>query len=544
MYYLSHAGLTLLHSKVHWRRKVDFHTIHGTKQSKVALVQNVEPKGGYSMKRRIKFRWLIILLIIAVAGFFVVRGVVKRRQAASQAASMAFGGVEVTRQDLEVMIDTSGKINPSGIVDIISPIAGQISELLVEAGKPVVKGQIVARIDPSDAEQLVKKAQNDLKIAESKLRTAKLTASQAPAKAKMQVDRAKSALASAQLRYDQLIAGPTKEALAQAESSLKQAQLSLESAQTEYERMVRLYEAQAVTKQQLDSALSKYESAKESLKSAQAKLDDLNAPPLPEELAAAEHSLAQAKIDLQIAEEDLKSVDQNDSLMQAEIAYNEAQSAYDSAVRDLQATVIKAPISGMVTQVQIKEGTYVTDKTVLMSISDTSGLIVEATVDEYDVVKVKPGMACRVIVEPLGGATFNGELIFVGAAGSEQGGVVLYPVKVALLNPGNDVKIGMNADIEIVVAEQSNVLCVPNAALETRKGQSLVRILESDGSISMREVTIGLQTETMTEIISGLQEGEKVAVPGVNRSQNQRIPTNNMFRMGIGGSAPVGGRRP
>ena len=79
---------------------------------------------------------------------------------------------------------------------------------------------------------------------------------------------------------------------------------------------------------------------------------------------------------------------------------------------------------------------------------------------------------------------------------------------------------------------------------ETRKGQSLVRILESDGSISMREVTIGLQTETMTEIISGLQEGEKVAVPGVNRSQNQRIPTNNMFRMGIGGSAPVGGRRP
>jgi len=496
------------------------------------------------MKRRIKFRWLIILLIIAVAGFFVVRGVAKRRQAASQAASMAFGGVEVTRQDLEVMIDTSGKINPSGIVDIISPIAGQISELLVEAGKPVVKGQIVARIDPSDAEQLVKKAQNDLKIAESKLRTAKLTASQAPAKAKMQVDRAKSALASAQLRYDQLIAGPTKEALAQAESSLKQAQLSLESAQTEYERMVRLYEAQAVTKQQLDSALSKYESAKESLKSAQAKLDDLNAPPLPEELAAAEHSLAQAKIDLQIAEEDLKSVDQNDSLMQAEIAYNEAQSAYDSAVRDLQATVIKAPISGMVTQVQIKEGTYVTDKTVLMSISDTSGLIVEATVDEYDVVKVKPGMACRVIVEPLGGATFNGELIFVGAAGSEQGGVVLYPVKVALLNPGNDVKIGMNADIEIVVAEQSNVLCVPNAALETRKGQSLVRILESDGSISMREVTIGLQTETMTEIISGLQEGEKVAVPGVNRSQNLRIPTNNMFRMGIGGSAPVGGRRP
>ena len=131
--------------------------------------------------------------------------------------------------------------------------------------------------------------------------------------------------------------------------------------------------------------------------------------------------MAQAKIDLQIAEEDLKSVDQNDSLMQAEIAYNEAQSAYDSAVRDLQATVIKAPISGMVTQVQIKEGTYVTDKTVLMSISDTSGLIVEATVDEYDVVKVKPGMACRVIVEPLGGATFNGELIFVGAAGSRAG---------------------------------------------------------------------------------------------------------------------------
>jgi len=495
------------------------------------------------MKRRSK--WLIILLVIGVAGFFVVRGVLKGRQAANQAGAEVFSEVAATRQNLTVMIDTSGKINSSGIVEIVSPINGQIQELLVEAGAPVVKGQIVAKIDAYDAGQLVNKARNDLKIAESKLRAARLDASQAPAKASMQVDRAKSALASAQLKYDQLIAGSTKEAVAQAESSLKQAQLSLDSAQTEYERMVRLYEAQAVTKQQLDSALNKYESAKESYKSAQTKLGDLHVPPRAEELAAAEHSLAQAKIDLQIAEENVHAVDHNDALMQAEIAYNEAQNAYQSAEKDLQATVIKAPITGLITQVAIKEGAYVTDKTVMMAISDTSGLIVEATVDEYDVVKMEPGLMCRVIVEPLGGAVFTGELVFVGAAGSEQGGVVLYPVKVALLNPGTDVKIGMNADVEIIVAEQSDALCIPNAALENKREQSMVRMLEPDGSLSFREVTIGLQTDALTEITDGLQEGEKVAVPGAAaRTPGQRNPNNNMFQMGVGGGQQGGRMRP
>lgn len=493
------------------------------------------------MKRRNK--WVIILLIAAVAFFLVVRGIMKGRQAANEAATEVFSEVPATRQRLAVIIDTAGTINPAGSIEIVSPLNGKIKKLLVEAGAPVAKGQVVAKIDAYDAERLVNKARNDLKIAESKLRAAKLEASQAPAKADMQVDRAKSTLASAQLKYDQLIAGPTKEAVAQIESALKQAQLSLDSAQTEYERMARLYDAQAVTKQQLDSALNKYESAKESYKSSQAKLDDLQAPPSAEELAAAEHSLAQAQIDLQIAEENAQASDQNDALLQVEIAYKDAQNAYQSAERDLQATEIKAPIAGLVTQVAIKEGAYVTDKTVMMAIADTSGLIVEASVDEYDIVKMEPGLQCRVIIEPLGNAVFPAELVFAGAVGSAQGGVVLYPVKVALLNPAMDVKIGMNADIEIIVAEQSNALCIPNAALENRGGQSVVRLLEADGKLSFREVTIGLQTDAMTEIIDGLQEGEKVAVPGATRIPGQRNPAG-MFQMGVGGGQQGGRMRP
>ena len=71
----------------------------------------------------------------------------------------------------------------------------------------------------------------------------------------MEVDRARAGVASAKAKLDVLKAGPVEEDVAQAEASVNQAQLAYDAAKADYERMKRLFDAQAVTKQQLDGAL-------------------------------------------------------------------------------------------------------------------------------------------------------------------------------------------------------------------------------------------------------------------------------------------------
>jgi hypothetical protein len=90
--------------------------------------------------------------------------------------------------------------------------------------------------------------------------------------------------------------------------------------------------------------------------------------------------------------------------------------------------------------------------------------------------------------------------------------VVTFPVTVTLIDPAETVRSGMSSDVEITFAEAADVVTVPAVALMGRDGSYMIRVLASDGSVEMRPVTVGLVSETLAEIQSGLAEGESVVV--------------------------------
>ena len=119
--------------------------------------------------------------------------------------------------------------------------------------------------------------------------------------------------------------------------------------------------------------------------------------------------------------------------------------------------------------------------------------------------------------------------------------VVTFPVTVTLTDPDGTVRSGMSSDVEITFAEAADVVTVPAVALVGRDGSYMVRVLASDGSVELRPVTVGLVSETLAEIQSGLAEGESVVV-GTDTPQTSTTGDETEHRSGRHGRSRRLGR--
>jgi HlyD family secretion protein len=106
------------------------------------------------------------------------------------------------------------------------------------------------------------------------------------------------------------------------------------------------------------------------------------------------------------------------------------------------------------------------------------------------------------------------------------GGAVAYAVEIGF-DPGDlPVRLGMTADVDIVVASAKDVLLVPNRAIEADReaGRYYVTRQRSGGTTERIEVHIGLRNETNTQIVEGLEEGDLVVLPQVpTQTQSQQF---------------------
>ena len=112
--------------------------------------------------------------------------------------------------------------------------------------------------------------------------------------------------------------------------------------------------------------------------------------------------------------------------------------------------------------------------------------------------------------------------------------MVSYAVTIAIDSPPAGLRPGMSADVTVVAASASNVLSIPSRALSGSAGAYTVRVVAADGTVSVRDVEVGLVTSALAEIKSGLQQGERV-VTGTSSSQSSTTT------VGGGGAFPGGG---
>lgn len=156
----------------------------------------------------------------------------------------------------------------------------------------------------------------------------------------------------------------------------------------------------------------------------------------------------------------------------ARAAVAQAASAVASARTDLERSVIRSPITGVVVDRQVSVGQSVAASfqaaTLFVIAQDLSRLQANITVDEADIGDVAQGQPVRFTVDAFPDQEFEGRVSQVRQQGASEQGVVSYTVVVEADNPGRRLLPGMTANAEIIIEQQENVLRLPNAALRFR----------------------------------------------------------------------------
>ncbi|MDO8599500.1 MAG: efflux RND transporter periplasmic adaptor subunit [bacterium] len=174
-------------------------------------------------------------------------------------------------------------------------------------------------------------------------------------------------------------------------------------------------------------------------------------------------------------------------------------------------TVLRAPFSGVVTQQDARMGAAVTLGTVMVRLMSDTGFEIEVHLPEVDLPGIMVGSGASVTLDAYGSSEeFIASVIAIDPAATLVEGVPTYRTTLTLLAEDDRIRAGMTANVTIVAGERRGVVVVPQRAVGTRNGETIVRILR-DGAAVEVPVRLGLRgSDGYVEIIEGLEEGLSV----------------------------------
>lgn len=459
--------------------------------------------------------------------------------------------------DITITASGSGNLLPARELELGFRSSGVLAEKTVAVGDRVTAGDLLARLEDASTQMKVAQAEANLSLAELKLGEltgdadpAALAAAQASlAAAEADLARlvapptegeslaAQENLRSAQEALALLLAGPDPDKIEIARANLTLAEINVRAAQAAYDKVAPVTErADGTTvgigesKEAADlwQATTNYEKAR-------AEYEEAQAGATADELAAARSrvALAQAQADALLAGPDLEAVAaaeakivqaqaQLDALLAgasagdleaAELAVTLARYNLEDAQRQLEETLLRAPMAGTVVALNADAGEAVGPAPII-TLADLAEPLVRFWVEETDLLSVAPGNPVEIVFEALPDLAFAGQVVRVDPALVTVDGtpavqawasVDLSSHPVALLS-------GMTAEVEIIAGQAQGALLVSVQALrEVTPGQYSVFVVESDGKLTLRPVEIGLKDFANAEVLSGLEKGDVVS---------------------------------
>lgn len=212
-------------------------------------------------------------------------------------------------------------------------------------------------------------------------------------------------------------------------------------------------------------------------------------------------------------------------VVSAEVAVENAQIAVDD-------TEIRAPVDGTIIEKPVEKGQVISSPTrdvgggtLLMKMADLSAVQVRALIDETDIGKVKPGMPARVTVQAYPNQPFDGEVVKIEPQAVVEQNVTMFAVIISIRNPDGLLLPGMNAEVDVSIADARDVLTVPVMALRTE------RDLAATASV------LGI---TENELRAQIEAGRDAAAPADEESTEEAPAGATISMMGRTVELPAG----
>lgn len=265
-------------------------------------------------------------------------------------------------------------------------------------------------------------------------------------------------------------------ALASQEAALKSEEINLARQKKDLDRAKELVKIGGGTQQAVDQLQAAYDAAQESLKARKRALD------------ASRASLNASRTSLGASQRSLQTVQEN--------------------------TVLTSPISGVVSARNYDAGDLPAGP--ILTIQQMNPLKVIVNVNEEEFSKIKTGMPVVVTLDAVPDETFNGSVYLIHPEINQQ--TRTFQVEVTISNGGGKVSAGMFARVKFNYGTQKHIV-VPDKAIVKMQGSGkrFVYVYQDNGTVAYTEVELGMRLGDRYEILSGLNDGDRVVIAGQSK---------------------------
>lgn len=243
----------------------------------------------------------------------------------------------------------------------------------------------------------------------------------------------------------------------------------------------------------------------------------LNPEPLERAMRAAEQGLVDAEFALQTAQRQAMEDPDDENRAFAVIQASQRVEAAELALADAELAVrnasIQAPRDGVVLEILIRAGDLVNRTQPVFVLYARDDLQVVANVDELDLVNVEINAPATLRLDAYPAVEIPGTVIATAPMAREQGGATVFATTLSIDPPREvDIRPGMNADVTIVTEARGDVLLIPQRAIRSVGERAFVQLVTNGDQVE-REVLLGYRSAGQVEIVSGLDEGDRIVVP-------------------------------
>jgi HlyD family secretion protein len=228
-----------------------------------------------------------------------------------------------------------------------------------------------------------------------------------------------------------------------------------------------------------------------------------------------------------------KGIIAESEFLQYELAFSNAKEELEAAANNLTLiregvakkyadttnTLIRSTIDGMVLDIPLEEGNFVTETnplnagTTIATVADMREMIFKGKVDESDVGKIKPGMDLILSIGAIENEKFDAILEYIAPKGVEDKGAVQFEIKARLkLKSSHFIRAGYSANADIVLERRNEVLAIQESLLQFESQTAFVEVETAPQHFEKRTIELGLSDGINIEVISGLTANDKIKI--------------------------------
>ncbi len=470
--------------------------------------------------RRVRRLWVVIALIAIVLVSATIR------------FTLSAPTVEVIRpsqRDVSEVVVATGRVRALVQSEVGSETGGTIESVLVREGDAVRVGQLVAQLRKGELLEQLVAAQAAVETARRELQqVSRGSLAEEIARARAELEQAeqvgRARLESAQQRLRQFESGGRAEEIAQAQAALAEAESRRKLAEADLRRVRQLYDADALSRADLEKAETAVEAARAAEEGARAQLALAKRPARNEEIEAARAEVQSARASF---EQSVRAARANLQLLLRKPLREEVEVAR-ARLRQAEANVrlieerlrqrdVFAPITGIVVRRNVEPGQSVLPGQSLLSLADMSRVEILMETDEANLPKLAEGQSAVVVVPAYRDRPFRATVTQVGPEIDTQRGVVTVRLKPneipEFLRPD------MTLDVSVEVKRLREATTVPVSAIIARSSQSVFVVQE--GEVRSKPVKVLVRGEEVVAV-EGLSPQDLVVKQALRVREGQK----------------------